>query len=83
MKKNEIALIIVVVIVAGLASYFLLGSLMESPSDAKKTVKVVDPISATLETPSTKVFNGSAIDPAVPTVIGDSSNQQPFNQSAQ
>ena len=80
MKKNELALICVVVIIAGLTSYFILGAIMPKPSGQKATVKTVDPISATIDTPSTKIFNSSSIDPTVSTNIGDSSNQQPFDQ---
>jgi hypothetical protein len=81
MKKNEIALLMVIVIVAALSSYFLLGAILKPADNQKKSVKVVEEISATVDTPSTKIFNTTAIDPAIKTVIGDSSNQQPFSQT--
>lgn len=80
MKKNDIALIILVVSVSLVTSYFLLGAIMGKPSSSPQTAEIVEPIEPTLEEPSTKIFNDQAIDPTVPINIGDPANAQPFQQ---
>ncbi|MBL8160036.1 hypothetical protein JNJ66_06295 [Candidatus Saccharibacteria bacterium] len=80
MKKNDIALIILVVSISLVTSYFLLGAIMGKPSTQKLTAEVVEPISPSLETPSPKIFNDQAIDPTVQINIGDAANTQPFQQ---
>lgn len=78
MKKNDIALLILVIAIALVGSYFLLTAIIGDPSQNTQTVERVEPISAELPTPSKEVFNEKAIDPTIVIEIGNPSNQQPF-----
>lgn len=80
MKKNDIALLILIVSLSLIASYFLLSTLLVKPSATRGAVEVVEPISAELTEPSDKIFNEKAIDPTVVIEIGNPANQQPFQQ---
>lgn len=80
MKKNDIALIILIVSLSLVASYFLLSALIGEPGANSSEVEVVEPISAELTEPSERVFNADAIDPTVVIEIGNPANQQPFQQ---
>lgn len=78
MKKTDIALLILVVALSGLITYFIANALMGSSKQLSATVTVVEPITPDIELPRSSVFNASAINPGVQIRIGDSSNQQPF-----
>jgi len=80
MKKNDIALIVLVVSLSLTASYFVLKAFIGEPSGNTQTIEKVEPISAELQEPSDKIFNKNAIDPTVVIEIGNPSNQQPFQQ---
>lgn len=80
MKRNEIALILVVVGLVVLTTYSLLNVMFGKAALSPVQVKSADPITASIENPpDPKVFNKDAINPAVSVTIGDQSNQQPFN----
>jgi len=80
MKKNDIAIIVLIVSVSLLISYFVLSAVIGQPGAQKQAVEVVEPISAELPEPSKKIFNDQAIDPTVVIEIGNPANQQPFDQ---
>lgn len=80
MKKNDIALLVLIVSISLIASYFALNAIIGNPSQHTVTVEKVEPISSELPEPSDKIFNEKAIDPAVVIEIGNPSNQQPFQQ---
>jgi hypothetical protein len=78
MKKSDIALLILIVSVSVVIS-FLLGQAFLGKSIAKPVdVETVQPISADIVEPDSKIFNRNAINPTVPIKIGDTTNQQPF-----
>lgn len=81
MKKNDIALIILVVSMSLVVSYFTVSAFIGKPSENTQEVEKVEPVSAQLREPSKKIFNERAIDPTVVIEIGNPSNQQPFQQS--
>ena len=78
MKKNEIALLVLIVAVVGVAVFFLLNALLGSQKQLSAEVTVVEPITSDVEQPSPTVFYDGAINPGVPVPVGNSSNQQPF-----
>lgn len=80
MRRNDIAVIVLIVSVSLLVSYFTLSAIVGQPGAQRQSVEVVEPISAELMEPSKKVFNDEAIDPTVVIEIGKPANQQPFNQ---
>ena len=80
MKKNDIALIVLIVSISLVVSYFVVKALIGNPKSQEVSAEVVEPITADLVTPSNKIFNRDAINPTVVIQIGNPSNQQPFGQ---
>lgn len=80
MKKNDIAVIVLIVSISLVVSYFVLKAIVGNPQDKEVTAEVVEPISPGLTPPSSKIFNRDAINPTVVIQIGNPSNQQPFGQ---
>ena len=80
MKKNDIALIILIVSISMVISYFIAKAAIGTPKTNQVSAEVVEPITPDLVQPSSKIFNRDAINPTVVIQIGDPSNQQPFNQ---
>lgn len=80
MKKNDIAIIILIVSISLVVSYFIVKALIGTPNSKQVTAEVVEPIKPDLVEPSGKIFNRDAINPTVVIQIGNPSNQQPFGQ---
>lgn len=78
MKKNDIALLILIASISLVLSFLLVKALFGEPQAAQTTVEKVEAISATLDKPPESIFNEDAINPTVVIQIGDPSNQQPF-----
>ncbi|HEX4662002.1 MAG TPA: hypothetical protein VH144_00120 [Candidatus Saccharimonadales bacterium] len=78
MKKNDMALIILIVSISLLVSYFVGKAIIGEPKKQSTQVEVVEPITSNVTDPSPLVFNKDAINPTVPIQIGNPSNQQPF-----
>lgn len=78
MKRNEIALILVIVGIVVLGTYTLFNALFGQAALSPVKVKSTTVILSTVDEPSAAVFNKDAINPAVSVTIGDQSNQQPF-----
>lgn len=79
MKKNDLAILIVVAFIAGIFS-FVISQYIFGGTDKKLTAEVVDPISADASAfkVDTNVFNQNAINPTKLIQIGDGSNTSPF-----
>ena len=80
MKKNDIALIVLIVSISLLVSYFVVKAIIGNPKNQQVSAEVVEPITPDLVQPSNKIFNRDAINPTVVIQIGNPSNQQPFGQ---
>jgi len=80
MKKNDIALIVLIVSISLVISYFVAKALIGNPQSKQVTAEVVEPIKPDLVDPSSKIFNRDAINPTIVIQIGNPSNQQPFGQ---
>ena len=78
MKKSEIALVILVVSVVAFGTYLLVNTFIAQQTLKPAKVEKVDPISQTVQEPSTTIFNKDAINPTVKVKIGDLSGRQPF-----
>lgn len=78
MKKNEIALILLVVGIVVIATYGLFNALFGQSALKPVNVQTATAISVTIDEPDATVFNENAINPAVSVTIGNQSNQQPF-----
>jgi hypothetical protein len=79
MKQKDITLIVVIAVISAVVSFVVSGKLFVTPSNRQQQVEVVDPITATFQTPDKKYFNTSSINPTQTTSIGSDSNQDPFN----
>lgn len=79
MKRNEIALLLIVVGLVVLGVYALLnmvfGKALLKPVEVEKT----DKIESSIVEPDKTVFNQDALNPALSIFIGDQSDQQPFS----
>lgn len=80
MKKNDIALIVLIVSISLVISYFIVKGILGNPKNDQTTAEVVEPITPNLVQPSNQIFNRDAINPTVVIQIGNPSNQQPFGQ---
>jgi hypothetical protein len=78
MKKNDIALIVLIVSITMTISYFLAKAIIGEPKSQNTQVEVVEPITSSVPEPDPAIFNKDAINPTVPIQIGNPSNQQPF-----
>lgn len=83
MKQKDIALIIIIVFISGVASFFLSNMLFASPDKRDQKVEKVEPITADFPAPDRKYFNENSIDPTQLIQIGESTNPNPFNGSQQ
>lgn len=79
MKQKDIALIIVIAAVSGIASFFISGKLFVTPSNRQQKVEVVDTINTTFEQPNSKYFNTQSNNPAETIQLGSGNNANPFN----
>lgn len=71
MKKTDIAMIILIASISVLVAFFVANSLpFLKLSDKGETVKTAEKISSDVTEPDKKLFNNSAINPTVETVIG-------------
>lgn len=79
MKQKDYALLIVIVFVSGILSFFISNRIFVTPSNRQQKVQVVDVIDSNFEKPSEKYFNENSIDPAQLVQIAANNNQNPFN----
>lgn len=78
MKKNEIALLILIVSLCLGAGYAVGQSVLGGKVSKPVKVELAEAISPQVEAPDKTIFNAAALNPTVPVRIGDSTNQQPF-----
>lgn len=83
MKQKDIILIAGVVVITGVASFFLSNVLVGNPKKTKQRVEVVEKITSDFQKPDSKYFNSNSIDPTQPISIGDNNNPKPFSQTSQ
>lgn len=78
MKKNDIALLILIASVALVATYFITQAIVGKPEERSVQVETAEPISTEVAEPDPRTFNNQAINPTVEINIGNSANRQPF-----
>ena len=83
MKKSDWAMIVLIVAIAGIASYFAASALLPDPTKNPQTVPTAEPITAEVSEPSEKIFNENAINPTVRVTIGDQNVRPPFSLGGQ
>lgn len=77
MKQKDIVLIIVIVFVAAILSFFASGFLFGSDQKEQQAEKV-DTIGTEFPQPDKKYFNEESINPAQSIEVGDNDNANPF-----
>ncbi len=77
MKKNDIAILLIVAFIAGIFSFTISQYVFSTPKK-KLSAEVVDPVTADFQKPDSNVFNENAINPTKLIQIGDGSNENPF-----
>lgn len=78
MKKNEIAILVLIVSIVVVATYFVLNAVIGKAAAQAVNVEKAEAFTTELVLPSDKIFNKDAINPTVKVKIGDQSGQQPF-----
>jgi hypothetical protein len=78
MRKNDIALLLLIVSITLVASFFIVKALFGEPQKQATKVEKVEEISSSIVQPSKSVFNKDAINPTVVIQIGSPANQTPF-----
>ena len=71
-------MIILVVGISLLASFFIGNSLINTPANRSAEIEVVTPISAEFPAPSPKIFNSTSINPTERIEIQDNDTVAPF-----
>ena len=71
MKKSDIVTIATVALLSAATAFFLTTAIIGHPNGGSVKVKTVDPITSSVTSPDTSVFNQNAINPTVQVIIGD------------
>ncbi len=82
MKKSEIALLVLIVGIVGIITYFILNSALAGLKPQPEEVLTTKEISSSLtsmEMLKETVFVENAYNPTIKVTIGEQANQQPFN----
>jgi len=81
MKKKDLTLIAVVVVVSAALSILLSNAVIGDSESEPLSAEVVQPISAEFNPPSEKYFNKNSVNPTQLIRIGDEEgNRSPFGQ---
>ncbi|HTE22439.1 MAG TPA: hypothetical protein VK674_05365 [Candidatus Limnocylindria bacterium] len=78
MKQKDIALIIIIVFVSGVLSFFISNKFISSPKHDLKAAKV-EPITADFNEPSNAYFNDKSVNPTQLIRVDNNKNQSPFD----
>lgn len=81
MKKKDIALIVVIAVLAGITSLIIARVVFAKPAARAQKVEVVEAISTDFPAPDTRYFNVRSINPTQLIRITENSNQTPFNST--
>lgn len=81
MKQNDIAILVLIIALSLILSYFIGNAIINTPDNRETEVEVVEPISSEFPVPSEEVFVKDYINPTEIIEIGETNNNQPFNTS--
>ena len=82
MKKTDIALLVLIAGMGVLISFFIAKALLGDPQDDSITIKTTGTVTSDISYPDPAIFNSDALNPTVPTVIGnyDSQPEEPSEE---
>ncbi len=83
MKQKDIALIVVIVFISALISWFVSKQVFAPPQKRQQEVEVVDPITADFPEADKRFFNKYSFDPIQLITIGKNANTNPFSGKPQ
>jgi hypothetical protein len=83
MKQKDIALVILIIAIAGMLSFFISKQVFAPPKNRQQKVEVVQPITADFPKPDERYFNDQAFDPTQTITIGQNANPDPFSGKPQ
>lgn len=78
MKQKDIAMIILVVFISAVFSFFVSKLVFTSSSQRSLQAETVEAIDPSFDQPDSTFFNEKSINPTQLIKIGDSKNNQPF-----
>ena len=78
MKQSEIALVILIIVLSLVTSYFVGNTLFQPPEGRSAEVEIVKPIQSIIPEPDSTIFNADAINPTPRINISESNSNQPF-----
>lgn len=76
MKRNQIALLILIMGVSLLVSYFVVSSIFASLNQKDVKVETIDVIKSKIDEPDSLTFHDNSINPAVQIFIGIENKSQ-------
>jgi hypothetical protein len=77
-KKNDLAMIVLVISISLVASFFVGNALINTDDNRTTTVESVTLINPNFPQPSTDIFNDSAVNPTELIEIGSGGSGTPF-----
>lgn len=81
MKKKDISLLAIIVIISAVFSFFVSGLIVGDPESDPIEAEVVDAISSDFESPDDRFFNEDSFNPTQLIRVGDEEgNTTPFGQ---
>ena len=81
MKDRDIALIIVIIFVSAIVSFFLSDIIFATPKNRQSQVEVVQPITSNFPQPDARYFNSNSFDPTQLINVGQNANTNPFTST--
>lgn len=78
MRKKDLPLLILIVGISTIVSYFVVSLFISTPKDRKQSVEVTETLTADFTIPEDTNFNSNSINPTKLIEIAPNSNDQPF-----
>lgn len=75
MKRTEIATIVLIAAISVGVAYFVANALFGGAKNEAVNVKTIEPITSEFAPVDPKIFNSTAINPAVPVELKDNTGQ--------
>ena len=79
MKRKDLLLIAVVIILATVISIIVSSVFISSESDRQQSVETVDALPSEFDRPGDDYFNEESVNPTQVIEIGEDANNQPFD----
>jgi len=80
MNNKDLAMIIMVIFISGLLSFFVSHLIFAKPQDKIQKAEIVEKIDTNFNQPNNKYFNSNSINPTYQIQINNNNNNQPFSE---